>query len=62
MSHALKKCPHGEVVSQCRCMGPKDVVTVACTDRCLKKHGEMLPADGGYVGKHLRENSDNEDK
>ncbi len=52
--HRRQVCGHGDVVMQCRCVGPKVEQVVACPTRCLTKHGEMLPVGGGsnYVGRH----------
>lgn len=34
MTHQIKKCRHGTVVSQCRCPGPKHELLVPCPDSC----------------------------
>ena len=36
MDHFISKCKHGRVVTQCRCIGPKEVRIVPCVSRkCL---------------------------
>lgn len=34
--HFIKRCKHGVVQSQCRCIGNKQVTIVACPPECLK--------------------------
>lgn len=38
--HIKYICKHGYLVSQCRCIGTKNVQVVACPDYCPKKEGK----------------------
>lgn len=37
--HRRYECVHGTVVRQCRCIGPHEVVIVACPAHCRHRNG-----------------------
>ena len=45
MSHYVKKCEHGVIVTQCRCMGPKLVIVVPCPPKCKDKDKPTPPTE-----------------
>lgn len=43
--HYVKKCTHGVIVEQCRCIGTRETIIVPCPKWCAKNHQQQDAAD-----------------